>query len=276
MLRLSRDLILIALAPAALAFIRLQGVSRPRIAEKRVIPCDAQFGSEPWQGTVSALAELAASLNDAKADVTVVLSNHFVRYALVPWSKELRRSTEDQAFARYCFAKIHGERSKNWEVRLSSDTTGAARVASAIDAGLLQAIAACFPAGGKARLASIQPYLMSTFNRWRPLLKRDPTWFLLVEPERACLAYLENGRCTAVRNIRGEFHGPDQWAELLDREHHLVTGGAASGVFVHAPHGAKVSNARAGSWRFTGLLLHALEGFVPMDDAGLAMALSAQ
>src|SRR5262249_3590181 len=103
----------------------------------------------------AALSRLAEELARASARVTVVLSNHFARYALVPWSDGLRKAEEEAAFARYCFAKIHGERSKDWDLRLSPAPSGAARIASAVDAPLVQAVRAAFPA--KAKLVSAHP-----------------------------------------------------------------------------------------------------------------------
>ncbi len=276
MSRLFSDRVLIALAPAALALVRVRGVFRPEITETRVLECDPRFGPEPWQGAVAALEQAAAALRETRVNVTIVLSNHFVRYALVPWSEGLDRSAEELAFARYCFARIHGERSKGWEIRLSDSVARSERLASAIDTALLQAIHACFPSGAKPRLASLQPYLMSAFNNWRGLVKSEPVWLLLIEPQRACLARLENGRWSAVRNTRGEFEGPDQWAGLLERERRLVAAaGPAESVFVHAPHDAMDEEVDAGGWRFKMLLFRTPEGFAPNEDARLAAAISA-
>jgi hypothetical protein len=269
------DRVLIALAPAALAFVRMQGVFRPRIAEKRVLECDPRFGPEPWQGAVAALAQLAPALQATRANVTVVLSNHFVRYALVPWNEGLDRSAEELAYARYCFGRIHGERSKGWEIRLSDAAAGSERLASAIDTALLQAIHACFPSGAKTRLASVQPYLMSAFNTCRARVGGEPAWLLLIEPQRACFARLDSGRWSSVRNIRGEFEGPDQWAGLLERERRLVAAGPAGNVFVHAPRATGVEEVQAGGWNFKKLLFRAPEGCAPIEDARLAAAISA-
>ena len=147
------------------------------------------------------LATIGAELKNTPCDVTLVLSNHFVRYTLVPENKSVSGAEEELAFARYCFNKIHGERSKGWEVRLTGSSSDPARVASAVDSGLLQAIRGCFPAGGKARLVSVQPYLMSAFNLCREIAGKYATWLLLIEPERACLACFEGGRWVAVRNV---------------------------------------------------------------------------
>lgn len=275
--RFSGNRVLIALSPAEVALVRLQGSFRPRVVGRRAIACDPAQGAEPWKSAASSLEEIAAELKDARAKVTVVLSNHFVRYMLVPASERLDRAEEELAFARYHFARVHGERSKSWEVRLSTGPAGAARLASAVDAALLRAIEACFPAGGKARLVSVQPYLMSAFNRWRDAIPAGRAWLLLVEPQRSCLAFLDDGRWAAVHNAKGAFDDPTQWAALLDRERHLVAGAQAPcGVFVHVRHGWKTPSLEAGRWSFKSLTLLPTRGLTPEESAPFDMALCAQ
>ena len=276
MLRLSSDRILIALAPDSLALLRVSGGVRPRVSEKRTIACDPALGAAPWQGAVAALGELASETRDANAAVTVVLSNHFARFILVPWSEGLGNAEEETAFVRYCFAKVHGERSKDWDLRLSPAPTGSARIASAIDTSLVQAVRAAFPASARAKLVSVQPYLMAAYNRWRKDIKGERAWFLLVEPRRACLARLESGRWSAVRNTRGNFDEPGQWAGLLDRERHRVGGDEASeGVYVHAPRNGNAIAVEGESWSFRSLELVPAEGLAPAESQPFAMALCA-
>jgi len=272
-LRLSSDRILIALAPDSLALLR---VSSGRVSEKRTIACDPAAGSQPWQGAVAALEQVAGETRHANAKVTVVLSNHFARFILVPWSEGLKNAEEETAFVRYCFAKVHGERSKEWDLRLSPTPTGSARIASAIDSSLVQAVRAAFPAAARAKLVSVQPYLMSAFNRWRKDIKGERAWFLLVEPQRACVARLEGGRWSAVRNTRGNFDEPGQWAGLLDRERHRVGGDEASeGVYVHAPRNGNALPVEGEEWSFRSLALAPAEGLAPAESQPFAMALCA-
>ncbi len=276
MLRLFSHRILIALAPDSLALLRVSGGVRPRVSEKRTLACDPAAGSQPWQGAVAALEQVAGETRDANAEVTVVLSNHFARFTLVPWSEGLGNAEEETAFVRYCFARVHGERSKEWDLRLSPTPTGSTRIASAIDSSLVQALRAAFPAAARAKLVSVQPYLMSAFNRWRRDIKGERAWFLLVEPQRACLARLEGGRWSAVRNTRGNFDEPGQWAGLLDRERHRVGGDEASeDVYVHAPRNGKALSVEGEGWTFKSLALAQAEGLAPADLEPFAMALCA-
>ena len=276
MLRLSSDRILIALAPDSLALLRVSGGARPRVSEKRAIACNPALGAQPWQGAVAALEQAAAEARSANAEVTAVLSNHFARFILVPWSEGLGNPEEETAFVRYCFAKVHGERSKEWDLRLSPTPAGSTRIASAIDSSLAQAVRAAFPAAARARLVSVQPYLMSAFNRWRKDIKGERAWFLLVEPQRACLARLEGGRWSTVRNTRGSFDEPEQWAGLLDRERHRVGGDEASeSVYVHAPRNGNPIPAEGGGWSFRSLALAPAQGLAPAESSAFAMALCA-
>jgi len=114
---------------------------------------------------------------------------------------------------------------------------------------------------------------MSAFNRWRKDIKGERAWFLLVEPQRACLARLEGGRWSAVRNTRGNFDEPVQWAGLLDRERHRVGGDEVSeGVYVHAPRNGNALAAEGGGWSFRSLALAPAEGLAPAESQTYAMA----
>jgi hypothetical protein len=270
-----RDRLLVGFSPAELALVRVSGILRPRIVAKRTVPCDPAFGTEPWQGAAAALKSAAESLRGEPLNVMVVLSNHFVRYALVPWDDALAGAEEELAFARHCFTKIHGERAKSWTLRASEEPAGAPRLASAIDAALLDAIGGCFPKGSQARLVSVQPYLMAAFNRWRGAVPPAGAWLLTVEAERACLALHARGRWQAVQNTKGEFAAPQEWVTLLDRERHRIEGEAPDTVLVHAMRGARSDWPQAADWKFQGLALPPLDGYLPLEDGRYATALTA-
>jgi hypothetical protein len=182
------------------------------LAGGRSIACDPALGAEPWQGAVAALKTLEWT---QACRVTVVLSNHFVRYAVLPWSEGLTPAEED-AYLRHHFAKIHGERAKAWTLRASEDRRGVPRLASAIDSAFLEELESAFPKDGKARLASVQPELMEAINRWRDAIPAAGAWLVLAEPERACLAMHREGGWRSVQNAKGE------WLTLLERERYRL------------------------------------------------------
>ena len=138
----------------------------------------------------------------------MVLSNHFVRYAVLPERDGAASSEEELALARFHLTKIHGERVKGWEVRVSE------RLARcAIDAALLEGIKACFSRTQKPRLVSVQPRLMAAYNAARGRIPREGAWLLLAEPGRTCLARIAAKGWASVHNGREA-----DVDELLERE----------------------------------------------------------
>lgn len=242
MSRLFPDRVEIALSPGEVSAARWRGFPRQRLVETSRAACDPAFGSEPWQGAVAALDALPLQ---GPCKVTVVLSNHFARYAVVPWSDALGTPAEEDAYVRHHFVKIHGERAKTWRLRASESAAGAPRLASAVDAGLLAALGKRFPKGAKARLVSVQPQLMRRFNEWRGLVPAQGAWLVLAEPERACVALLAGGRWRTVHN------GREPWLELLERARYRVHDadpGALPDLVLLG--GAPQPDAPAGRWKF--------------------------
>jgi len=199
----------IGFAPAELA-----------IGEER-IACDPAYGSEPWHGALERLK----NLDFANGRVTIELSSHFVRYALVPWSDALATPAEEEVYVRHHFAKIHGDRAKDWAVRASEAGPGEPRLASAVDKALVEDLKKAFE-GKKARLVSIQPALMRRFNVARNRLPKDGAWLVIAEAERACIALHGGRQWRAVQNAKGA------WRAALERERHRVEGDVPTTVLL--------------------------------------------
>ena len=200
--------------------------------EGKAVSCDATLGARPWQGALEALKALKLA-----GRASVVLSNHFVRYALVPWSNALANEAEEQAYVRHHFSKIHGERAKSWALSWSENGKGSC-LAAAIDGELVAELKRALPG-----LASVQPYLMAAVNRSRRLIPHDGAWLALVEEGRACIALHSGGAVRSVQNLRGD------WLDLLERERHRASGEAPA-----APRLALVAGAQPGPatalWQF--------------------------
>jgi hypothetical protein len=237
------DRLLIGLAPAALTLLRFRGLLKEKLVESASVACDPAFGNEPWQGAVAALKALRI---EGRARVTVVLANHFVRYAIVPWSDALGTEQERQAYLLHHFAKIHGERAKSWALRSAASASGAPRLASAVDSSLISEIKEAFQKRPGPRLTSIQPQLMAKFNAARAAVPAAGAWLVIAEPDRACVALHAGGRWRSVQNAKGA------WLDLLERERHRVEGeppdlvllaGAASPAVASSPDSR-------GGWNF--------------------------
>lgn len=166
-----RERILIALEPQAVHALRAKS------GEKR---------SGAWpQG----LAEVLAGWPGA--EVTVVVSNRLVRYVVVPRTAGVSGDAEELALARHHFIRVHGERSRDWDVRYSRETG----LASAVDKGLLDELRESLK---PHRLVSLQPYLMAAFNRLRARVPKEGAWIVLPEAQATCVALYANGSWAGV------------------------------------------------------------------------------
>lgn len=167
---------------------------------------------QPWQGALEDLERRIGAIAK-RVDVTVVLSNHFVRYAVLPPQDGAASQEEELALGRFHLTKIHGERAKGWEVRVSE------RLACAIDAALLEGIKNCFSKAAKPRLVSVQPRLMAAYNGARQRIPREGAWLVLAERGRTCLARIATKGWTSVHNGR-----ETDVDELLERERSRASG----------------------------------------------------
>lgn len=180
-----------------------------------------QPGAEPWRAALAALPGAMAPSLAERPDVTVVLSNQFVRYVLLPPNPALQTPQEWNALARHRFTAIHGEVTNDWLVRVSETAPEGARIASAIDIGLLDALDDCF-AGSGAHLSSVQPYLMTAFNHVQPQLGRAPCWLVIEEEGCLTLSLLAAGRWEALRSRWVDAGWEAELPRLLARKQALL------------------------------------------------------
>ncbi len=228
-----RDEIAIRFAPGELVLTRIGRGIRPRCtADTRGTV--KEFLLADWR---PALAVLDGCLSDPAwqgANVRIVLSNHWARYAIVPWASDIKSEDERLAHARICLEKVYGHIDHQWIVSISDAPPGRARVASAIQRDLLDGLRATVHAHN-SRLASVQPQLIVSYNGWLPRLADVTGWFVNIDEGSLAAARLDAGGWDRVYSARIGTN----WSLELDR---LRTFGrlaakdsVESRVFVAAP-----------------------------------------
>lgn len=215
-----RDELRLALCPDRIIAVRRTQGLRSRVVDSRNVP--ARPSSAPnWRGAIAALQAYLCEAGRNRTSATVVLSNHFVRYTLLPWSENLASESEWDGFAAHRFASIYGAAASDSSIRISPAPSGAPRLASAIDPDLVQGVIESFRQS-KITLQSIQPYLMAAFNRLCRLLPKEQVWLMLQEPGLVTLGFTENRKLRHVRLRRFDPAGGDSLATLLEREIRLL------------------------------------------------------
>lgn len=220
-----RDELYIVLSPGRIVLRGLRRGRQPRVQE-RIIACD-DAGVVSWDSGLTALRSAVAAGDWRGARTTVVLSNHFVRYAIVPACPELNEA-EYSEYARHHFVKTYGPSASDWVLRINPDAAAAPRLASAVGPKLLVALAEALHAGG-LRLASIQPCLMKVYNDHCSRLGTGCVWLALAEPGRVALLLRNGERWIGAWAARCGADWKAELLALLDRARYLAD----------APHDAR-------------------------------------
>ncbi len=204
-----RDEIRIFVGPQQIDLVRCTGLGARKIIDVRAISFLAKKSDvEPWHTALEALESLLAEFHDCKANVVVMLSNHFMRYVLVQHGSETNSADEEKALIHHYFANIYGHAADQWEYRLSDSNQGS-QVASAVSPLLTASLDALFKPT-KMTLRSVQPHLMTAFNSWRKDIG-ESAWFAIVEPGMLCLARFDRNQWRYLRMI----NSGENWMEDL-------------------------------------------------------------
>lgn len=280
MLRLWRDELRVVLAPEQVALVRIgRTLTRrgpvARIEAKSIVDCiPSADGEAPWDAAINALETELPKLLTRKTVAKVILSNHFMRYTLMPWSETLSDAAEEVAYARHCFKQLYGAAAEQWELRLSLEHDGLPQMASAVDMRLLEALRAVFDRNSVA-LGSIQPRLMAAYNNCRTTLHKRSAWFVLHEPGCLCLGLLQHGRWVSVRTMRIGSDWRDSLSWLLEREAYMTEpGGTTEAVFLWAPELDNAVLPESDRWKIHNLHPAVHAAFIPEYEGRYAMALS--
>ncbi|OIR16342.1 hypothetical protein GALL_30640 [mine drainage metagenome] len=266
---LSRNELSVVLYPEQIAFLHtgreltLRGYKNETHTDK-TIPCEIAAESEmPWQNAIRTLEAALPSIIHGKPAVSVTLSNHFMRYLLVPWLDKMS-DEEEMAFARHCFRETYGNATDSWSVRISPGRAGVATLASAVDTRLLEELRESVVRQG-LNIKSIQPHLMAAFNSCRPSLEGRSSWLALLEPGSLCLAALRKGQLSWIRTLRIGDAWNEELSTILQREAYLTdTGVDLDEVFLWAPHFEALDIQTVGRWK--------LERFRPGENPSHKLA----
>jgi hypothetical protein len=164
-----------------------------------------------------------------------VISDHWVRYAIAPWSPALADEEERLSHGRLILQDVYGDGMSGWTVALAETLSRRPQLVCAIPRDLQAQLQNILQPAG-LRLLSLQPHLVVAFNRWRSRMPETGGWFVTIDEGSLAAVRLELDSWEEVHCVR---IGSD-WSADLKR---LQTfGRLASGrtegcrVLVDAPH----------------------------------------
>jgi hypothetical protein len=234
----------LSLSPFSLALLRIDSglLRRSQIASAAWEPLEASTERvSGWSAAIDALPGLLDRVNVRGGRASVVLSNHFVRYLVVPASDELATQREEAGYARARFAQIHGETAREWTLRISREPDGSSRLAAAVDPGLLDALKGALQAR-RIRFASCRPALTAIMDAARAAID-DEAWVVVAERGRVAIASVSAGQWASVRCLPLQGR-PVMLRELVAQERILEPGaGSDRPVFYSATDDVRVDAA---------------------------------
>ena len=95
-------------------------------------------GFHAWAVALETLDRLLGEHAHAGAELNVVISGHFSRFCLVPWSEQISSPDELLGFAHLCFEDLYGAPTQPWSLVLSAEPAGYDRIAAALPQDLLE------------------------------------------------------------------------------------------------------------------------------------------
>jgi hypothetical protein len=217
---------------------------RHEVSSTNNFACSAVPGAPAWAGQIAALGQALDGAVGPAMHAEVTLSDHFVRYALIPWSDNVQSGVEIAALGRATMETLFGAQAALWEVRTDVGAYGVAGIACALDGALLAALHELCGAH-RLRLSGVQPYLMKVFNHCRRRIGPDGMLAVL-DTGRCVLASMKGGAWHSVRSLAAGTHADNAIDILVARERLLQGVDSALPLYVHARDAGQLSRLRQG------------------------------
>ncbi len=210
-----RDRIQVFFAPDRVDLVRSYRGITPKRGDRLVAACERDADLPAWEQPLGQLDRMIE--NAAGVDLTITISNYFVRYAVISPGIQIANLPELYAYAAFHMREVYGERAGAWALGMSAWDPCTGGVCAAIESTLLQRLKE-LTGQRKVRLKRIEPYLSDAFDQWRKRLTGERIWLALIEPGRLCLALLTNGVWQSIRNQRILQNAENELLAALDQE----------------------------------------------------------
>jgi hypothetical protein len=187
-----------------------------------------------WSVMISQFDDMLASMQiKPKSQLHITLASCFIRYMALPPLLMPMSQAEKLAYATATYRETYGAVVDEWEIKLRDTPIGHATIVAAVDKKLLDALRR-IALKHQLKMTSVQPYVMTVFNRLSRSIGQVSGYLVIVECNRLLLIDLEKGACQHLRTFT---LGSDWQAELnsiLMRER-LLTERSYRQVLVYAP-----------------------------------------
>jgi hypothetical protein len=172
-----------------------------------------------WHASLGTLAHWAAEVSPKRAQLDIVVSDHFVRQVVLPWSADLTQDREWLALARARIDVTWGS-SEPWEVRIDRLRFKSSCLACGIHQDLLMQLLELRRPG--LMVKSIQPNFTTIFNQLAATVGQTATLLVVSERRSATIGAFDGGAWRHVRTLPVAGEESDEIKHLVERERLLL------------------------------------------------------
>ena len=263
-----------SIAPGSATLLLMRHGWRPAVVQKTMARTETRADASPW---LAELGLLEGLLGEARrgAPLSITLSNHYLRYRLVPAPPPSMTDTGVQSLIRHCFRETYGDAADGWKIQANPMPGRGDLVACAVDRALMEGLQA---AAGKSglKLVSAQPYFMNGFNAAHRNIGGAATCFVQVEAGRIVMGTMRGKKWLGLRAVTATPRWKEELPAHIQREILLAGwGDTAPDIFLHAPEsGQSIDLENMRHWKINLVMTGRIAGHSPKDDSHYALALS--
>ncbi len=205
--------------------------------------CPAADGRE-WAGAIACLADWCSRRKSAKvkaAEPVIVISNHWVRYAVLPSDRGNLRRSEEVEFARAMIAERNGAEWEASTIRLSRGVSDEGIIAAAIPDALLADITSAVSASG-LRCKAIHPLFSHALDHARFPGGNSQALIACIEPGRMVIGMVGKDGWSWVQSPLSGLKPALTLERELSREQSLLSVSGEMPLYLFE-HGASVDQA---------------------------------
>lgn len=189
-----------SIEPERIALVKIRRGFRRHIEADRIIAVD-DMTRHPG-AALEALSGVLAEQPWRDSSVQIILSNTLIKTLVVEVVPGIETADELQLAIGIRIAEAFGLVPAEWEISASIDPFGQRILACAAERRLIQGLRQVL-AAAKCELVSIQPFVVTEFNRWRRCVgKKSDAWFGVVEPNSLTLAYIADSHWQGICTYR--------------------------------------------------------------------------
>ena len=272
-----------SLAPGSAALVRVRRGWRPKLVQKTLASgsvATASVGTasigaqgQPWLAELGLLEGLLEEVR-YKLPITIIISNYYVRYRLIPAPPLSMPTAEVQALMQHCFRETYGNAVDDWIIRANPLPGRGDVVACAVDRALIDGLGTLLRKSG-LKLESVQPYFMAGFNAACQRINGSSSCFVQVELGRIMIGTMRDNTWLGLRAVAADGRWSEELPAHIGREI-LLAGweNESPAVFLDAPQAVQTFTLDGvHHLNMSRVPQRRVDGYSPLDDAPYAMAL---